>query len=244
MKLSKLEFQAPVGLKEQTLIDTGLIDGFVSFASPVGLLNIAFNTRGISAVAPPEAEFAAGFEQRFGRQVVAVDRLPSRLEVAVQRTLETGRIAKLPVDWRGQTDFQRAVLEAASSIPTGEVRPYSWIAARIGRPAAVRAVGSALGQNPVPVIVACHRVVRADGQLGQYRFGTAMKARLLKAEGLDLQPYPGVLVANTTTGVACYPSCRIARHIAPKNQHWLGTARQAVAAGYQACERCQPLFAG
>jgi O-6-methylguanine DNA methyltransferase len=242
MKWSEFEFQAPPGLKEQTLIDTGLIDGFVSLASPVGMLNIAFNTRGISAVAPPEYEFVAGFERRFGRRVVAVDRLPNQLEVRVKRTLETGRLAKLPVDWRGQTNFQRAVLEAASSIPTGEVRPYGWIAARIGRPAAVRAVGSALGQNPVPVIVACHRVVRTDGTLGQYRFGAAMKAELLKAEGLDFRPYPGVLVGDKRTGVACYPSCRVARRTAPRYQHWLGSARQAIAAEYIACERCRPLL--
>ncbi len=244
MKLSEFEFQAPPGLKEQTLIDAGLIDGFVSLASPVGMLNVAFNIRGVSAVAPSEAEFVAGFEQRFGRRVVAVDRLPNQLEVGVERTLETGRLAKLPVDWRGQTDFQRTVLEAAASIPTGEVRPYGWIAARIGRPTAVRAVGSALGQNPVPVVVACHRVVRTDGNLGEYRFGATMKAELLKAEGLDLRPNPGVLVANRKTGVVCYPSCRVARRIAPKHQHWLGSSRQALAAQYKPCERCQPLFGG
>ncbi len=244
MKLSELKFQAPPGLKEQTLLDTGLIDGFVSLASSVGMLNVAFNIRGVSAVAPSETEFVAGFEQRFGRRVVAVDRLPNQLEAGVERTLKTGRLGKLHVDWRGQTNFQQMVLKAAASIPTGEVRPYGWIAARIGRPTALRAVGSALGQNPVPVIVACHRVVRTDGNLGQYRFGAAMKAELLKAEGLDLRPHPGILVANRKTGVACYPSCRVARRIAPEHQHWLSSSRQAVAAEYRACDHCQPVFGG
>ena len=59
----------------------------------------------------------------------------------------------------------------ALEIPRGEVRPYGWIAAEIGRPKAVRAVGTALGHNPVPLIVPCHRVVRSDGMIGQYSLG-------------------------------------------------------------------------
>ena len=65
-------------------------------------------------------------------------------------------------------EFERAVLEKALEIPRGEVRPYSWIASEIGRPKAVRAVGSALAHNPVPLVMPCHRVVRADGMIGQY----------------------------------------------------------------------------
>ena len=74
----------------------------------------------------------------------------------------------------------------ALEIPRGEVRPYGWIAAEIGRPKAVRAVGTALGHNPVPLIVPCHRVVRTDGTIGQYSLGgPGNKRTILSAEGLD-----------------------------------------------------------
>src|SRR5439155_456458 len=73
------------------------------------------------------------------------------------------------VDLSTVPDFQRRVLEAARQIPFGEARPYAWVAAQIGRPRAVRAVGTALARNPVPLIVPCHRVWRSDGGLGPVR---------------------------------------------------------------------------
>ena len=82
------------------------------------------------------------------------------------------------------TPFQRAVLDAASSIPRGEVRTYGWIASRIGRPRAARAVGQALGSNPVPVVIPCHRVVAAGGD-GGYGGGLDRKAYLLALERGD-----------------------------------------------------------
>ncbi|HSE06226.1 MAG TPA: methylated-DNA--[protein]-cysteine S-methyltransferase, partial [Methylomirabilota bacterium] len=85
---------------------------------------------------------------------------------------------RVPVDLAAVPDFQRRVLEAARMIPFGEARPYAWIAARIGHPRAVRAVGTALGRNPVPLILPCHRVWRSDGGLGGYIFGAAVKDRL------------------------------------------------------------------
>lgn len=242
MNLSELTMRAPRGFREQTLLDNGLIDGFVSLDSPIGQLNISFNPGGVSSVAPVDASFTIDFEQRFHRQAIEVDRLPKNLDSPVHHTLETGQLGDLSLDWRGQTEFQQAVLTAAAHIPTGEVRPYAWIATEIGRPRAVRAVGSALGQNPVPVLVACHRVVRADGQLGDYRFGTPMKAALLEAEGLDLRPNLGVLVGNTTTERVCYPSCHRARALSPDVAHWFRSPRAARQAGYQPCEQCKPVI--
>ena len=242
MKLSDITYQAPIGLKEQTLLDTGLADGYVVLASPVGEVNVSFNTIGVSAVAPTTETFVDDFRARFRRPILAVDRLPKRIESGVQQTFETGRLAHIAIDWRGQTDFQQAVLKAASAIPPGEVRPYGWIAHRIGRPNAVRAVGSALGQNPVPILVACHRVVRSDGQLGQYRFGTSMKAALLESEGLHLDSIQGTLVGDPDTKVLCYPSCEIARGIDPDQRRWFRSAGAAGLAGYQPCHRCQPVL--
>lgn len=88
------------------------------------------------------------------------------------------------MDWASIPEFQRAVLQETARIPRGSVRSYGWIAERIGRPRAARAVGTALARNPVPLLVPCHRVVRAGGALGSYGLGGAsVKGRLLTAEG-------------------------------------------------------------
>lgn len=82
------------------------------------------------------------------------------------------------------TPFQRAVWKACMSIPKGETRSYKWIAEKIGRPGAVRAVGGALGRNPFAPVVPCHRVIRADGGLGGFSApgGVETKLRLLQKE--------------------------------------------------------------
>ena len=87
------------------------------------------------------------------------------------------------VDLTGLGDFQRAVLDAASGLEFGETVTYTEIARRIGRPKASRAVGNALGRNPIPIIVPCHRVVRTDRTLGGYTGGLRYKRALLDIEG-------------------------------------------------------------
>ncbi len=84
------------------------------------------------------------------------------------------------------TEFQKKVWKALLEIPKGEVKTYSWIAKKIGRPKAVRAVGSAVGKNPFAPEVPCHRVIRSDGKLGGYsgEGGLKTKKALLKKEGL------------------------------------------------------------
>ncbi|MFW6192474.1 MAG: methylated-DNA--[protein]-cysteine S-methyltransferase, partial [Gemmatimonadota bacterium] len=85
-------------------------------------------------------------------------------------------------DLTGLTPFQQEVLEAISRVPFGERVTYGELARRIDRPKASRAVGNALGRNPVPIIVPCHRVVRSDGDLGGYTAGTGYKEQLLELE--------------------------------------------------------------
>src|SRR3970040_449768 len=88
-----------------------------------------------------------------------------------------------PCDLGGLPPFTRAVLRITAGIPYGEVRSYRWVAERLGKPKATRAVGNALARNPVPIIIPCHRVVRSDGSLGGYALGLGWKRRLLKLEG-------------------------------------------------------------
>lgn len=81
------------------------------------------------------------------------------------------------------TRFEERVYAAVRRIPKGQVRSYRWVAEQLGNPGLARAVGNALNRNPDPRYTPCHRVIRADGQLGGYAWGAAKKRRLLKREG-------------------------------------------------------------
>lgn len=90
------------------------------------------------------------------------------------------------LDLTGATLFQRRVWQAARLIPCGETRSYAWVAGQIGQPEATRAVGQALGRNPLPVIIPCHRVLASDGGLGGFSGGIEMKKYLLSLEGASV----------------------------------------------------------
>jgi len=94
---------------------------------------------------------------------------------------------ELPVDIRWGTPFQRKVLEAANEIPFGHCECYTDVAERIGHPKAQRAVGNALGQNPVAIVIPCHRVVASGGRLGGYTGGLDIKRTLMNIEGIQVE---------------------------------------------------------
>ncbi len=109
------------------------------------------------------------------------DGLRTMAEALVLLTQGRTPVTPLPLDVQG-TDFQLRVWGALQQIPAGEVRTYGEVADHIGSPKAVRAVGGACGANPVALVIPCHRVVRADGDLGEYRWGRATKRALLDLE--------------------------------------------------------------
>ena len=141
----------------------------------------------------------------------------------------------VPVDISTIGPFQRSVLEAARTIPFGEIRSYGWIAERIGSAKAVRAVGTALGRNPVPIIVPCHRVLRSDGSLGGYAFGLGMKTRFLTLERETF-----ALVGSATTHVVCRHGCPNERRIGEANRIVFGSVSEARVSGYRRCRVCLP----
>ncbi|TYB69917.1 methylated-DNA--[protein]-cysteine S-methyltransferase [Nonomuraea sp. PA05] len=208
---------------------------------PIGELSVAYTDQGVAYVHEGDG-FTRAFRERFGRPLLPAARPPAGLVPA----LRTGRLSGLRLDLRGLSPFQRSVLEATRDIPRGEVRPYAWIAARIGRPKAVRAVGTALGHNPVPLLIPCHRVIRSDGAAGEYVFGPAAKERLLVAEGVDLERLRALAgervfyLASDTTGVVCFPTCHNARRITAAHRHGFRSLSQARAAGYRPCRTCRP----
>jgi len=89
---------------------------------------------------------------------------------------------QISVDLDGYTDFQKNVWDVTKTIPYGELRSYSWVASQMGKPKAFRAVGNALGKNPVPIIVPCHRVIGSDGGLHGFTGGLDWKKKLIKLE--------------------------------------------------------------
>ena len=145
--------------------------------------------------------------------------------------------------------FQAAVLRKPAEITPGQVRPYSWVAREIGRPKAYRAVGSALATNPIPVVVPCHRVVRNDGSLGNYYYGTPVKRSLLEHEGMNVAEVEelterGVrLTGSDTTRIFCNPTCSHARRTTPAHTVEFRDEKSARSAGYRPCKVCRPAAA-
>jgi O-6-methylguanine DNA methyltransferase len=247
--LAGLTETAPAGLAHATLVAVGLADDYAIVESPVGPLRIAWNGRGVSAVesAPDDRTFELRREARTGRPIRRREALPADLAQAIERRMAGDRPARISLDLRGTTEFEQAVWRKALEIPRGEVRPYGWIAAEIGRPKAVRAVGTALGHNPVPLIVPCHRVVRSDGTIGQYSLGgPGNKRTILAAEGLDPDELERLARAGVrylgsdTTRIYCLPSCHHARRIQPGHRVPFGSLASSEAAGYRACRDCRP----
>ncbi|HUG30804.1 MAG TPA: methylated-DNA--[protein]-cysteine S-methyltransferase [Candidatus Limnocylindria bacterium] len=240
---------APTSVGFGALVEAGLADHYAPIDTPLGTVFVAWNGRGVSWVTPAgdRAEFETRFRSAVGRDIAAAEQLPARLSTAIGKRLGGDRRVRIDLDLRGHTPFEVAVWTKALEIPRGEVRPYGWIAAEIGKPKAVRAVGSALAHNPVPLVVPCHRVVRSDGMIGQYSMGGPdAKRRILAAEGLDTDWLEAEAEAGTrysgsdTTHIVCLPTCHNAKRITPRHRVPFRSLAAAVAAGYRACRECRP----
>jgi O-6-methylguanine DNA methyltransferase len=248
--LRSLRVTAPPAVARRTLVAVGLADEYASIDSPIGVVLVAWNGRGVSYVGRVDDE--RPFEERFavdvGRPLERADAVPEPLAAAIRRRLGGDRRARVPLDLRTGTEFEVAVWQKALEIPRGEVRPYGWIAAEIGRPKAVRAVGSALGHNPVPLVVPCHRVVRGDGTIGQYSMGgPEVKRRVLTSEGVDVDALVELAargvryVGSDTTRIVCHPTCHQARRITRSHRVSFRSLAVATAQGYRPCRSCRPV---
>lgn len=168
-----------------TVIETAL--GWVGLVMGPGGLRAATLPRASRTEAEAETLAAGG---RF-------DLEDDRLEEAGQllRAYAKGApapIESFPVDLPPCTPLQREAWLALREIPRGEVRSYGWLAARVGRPGAARAMGRMVGTNPLPLWLPCHRIVAADGSLHGYGGGLALKERLLRLEGAMPAPAPAI----------------------------------------------------
>ena len=241
--------KAPASLLPAVLRRVGLADLYWSLESPIGRLYVAYSRAGISMV--NRAKSARAFEREFERlrgRTIRASRRPAPAPVAaLVGNVKRGHRGKLKYDLRGLSPFERAVLLKALEIPTGEVRPYSWIAREIGHPEAVRATGSALAKNPIPLLIPCHRVVRTDGHIGRYSLGgPRVKRALLGIEGahperLEELAAAGVrYLGNEKSHFYCFPTCGGFDSLVKSNRIPFGSERDALAAGYHPCEVCRP----
>jgi methylated-DNA-[protein]-cysteine S-methyltransferase len=148
-------------------------------STPAGLVRVAFNSEGHDTVLQNLSD------QISSRLLYA----PARLDVVARQLDEyfSGRrhTFDVPLDWQLSKGFRRIVLgHLAVDIDYGTTASYGTLARLAGSPRAVRAVGTTCATNPIPVVVPCHRVIRADGALGDYRGGPAAKRTLLDLEGV------------------------------------------------------------
>ena len=173
----------PPALAERAAAE-GLLDvAYASVDSPLGPLLVAATPRGLVRLAFPGEQGVV--EELAGRLSPRVLEAPARLD-DVRRELDEyfagGRDGfDLPLDWSLSRGFARKVLRATARIGFGDTSTYAAVA---GKPRAVRAAGNALGANPIPIVVPCHRVLRTGGALGGYAGGPERKEFLLRLEGV------------------------------------------------------------
>ena len=243
------DVKAPAGFADRVLAEAGMADSYAVFETVLGPVYVAWNRLGVSAAmrSKSAAEFEEWFGREVGRRLVRVDP-PADLAGKISDQLSGKR--RLRFDLRGLTPFSQAVLEKTLQIPRGQVRPYGWVAREIGHPAAVRAVGTALANNPIPYFIPCHRVVRSDGVIGNYGGGgPEAKRSILSLEGVQLARlqklaqsgyrYEGV----KSTRIFCFPTCYHGRHAREENFVFFHDEAEARAAGYRPCKDCRPAVA-
>src|SRR6266699_3281483 len=241
--------KAPAGFADRVLSEAVVSDSYAPFETVLGEVFVAWNRQGVSAAArsASAAEFEAWFRKDVGRSLSRAV-APPELVAKIQDELNGKR--RMRFDLRGLTPFEQAVLRKTREIRRGEVRPYGWVAREIGHPAAVRAVGTALANNPIPYFIPCHRVVRTDGMIGNYGGGgPEAKRSILTLEGVQLKRleklahsglrYEGV----RSTKIFCFPTCFHGRRVRQENFVFFHDEREARAAGYRPCKDCRPAVA-
>jgi methylated-DNA-[protein]-cysteine S-methyltransferase len=166
----------------------GLVDiAFEDHETPLGRMRISATDTGILRIILP-AENAEEVLEELARKVSGrILGVSTTAITATRRELDEyfdgrRRTFDVPLDWTLTKAFRREVLHATTLIPYGETSSYRKVATAAGRPKAVRAAGSAVANNPLPILVPCHRVLRSDGALGQYLGGIAAKTQLLTLE--------------------------------------------------------------
>ena len=171
-----------------TAADRGLLDVAIGdVESPVGELLLAVTPRGLAYVAFEDEErdeLLARLSRQLSPRILEHPAATDEVRRQLEEYFEGERTRfELKLDRRLMRGIARDVLSATARVPFGRTTTYGQVAERIGRPRASRAVGNALGSNPIPIVVPCHRVLRAGGDVGGYAGGPSRKRKLLTIEG-------------------------------------------------------------
>ena len=160
----------------------------IVFQSPWGWMGISETDKGIDSIALPQTSkraVEASLRERSADPCVseATAQLTSAQRQLMEYLEGTRQKFELPLDLSGGTAFQRKVWRTLLTVPYAKLRSYQWVAARVGGPQYARAVGNAVGANPLPIVVPCHRIVAQDATLGGFSGGLPTKRKLLTLEG-------------------------------------------------------------
>jgi len=166
-----------------------------AFKLKEGWCAAAWTSKGLCALVLPQASKTAALRKLasylppmpVGSWDRPLKKAPAKLLRQVRAALSGGPVGAFALDLFFLTPFQQKVLAATCRVPSGQTRPYQWVAGQAGSPRGFRAAGSALNRNPVPLLIPCHRITASGNGLGGYGGGIDWKIRLLEREGVRVQ---------------------------------------------------------
>jgi methylated-DNA-[protein]-cysteine S-methyltransferase len=215
--------------------------------SPMGRLFIADGPRGILAIHFMDGKGPEPLAMLRGKFDIIEDQAAAdRIGEEIRRFVAGDRAAlKHQIDLSlVESDFKRRALTRLCKVPIGSVVTYQGLASAIGAPDGQRAIGNAMGSNPVPIYVPCHRVIKSDLSIGNYGGGVERKLKLLRAEGFavgkDMRVPARAVMGHQRTHIYCRPQCSAAQRADMGRCYIFADSERARGAGLRACKLCHP----
>ncbi|HGJ66531.1 TPA: methylated-DNA--[protein]-cysteine S-methyltransferase [bacterium] len=159
-----------------------MTSNFITFETDIGWMGIAGTPAGINKIILPMQDRESIIKTIANAEYSEESYLLETKNALIKYFKGKQVNFQIPLDLSGYTEFQKSVWNVAKNIPYGELRSYKWVATQIGNTKAVRAVGNALGKNPIPIIIPCHRVIGSDGKLHGFTGGLDWKKKLIELE--------------------------------------------------------------
>jgi methylated-DNA-[protein]-cysteine S-methyltransferase len=234
-------FDKAIARERRPVARVGVID------SPVGHLFVADGSRGILAIHFMDGKGLDPLAAMRGKFDIVEDQAAAeRIGDEIRRFIAGDRTAlKHDIDLSlVESDFKRRALTKLCKVPLGSVVTYQGLASAIGAPDGQRAIGNAMGSNPVPIYVPCHRVIKSDLSIGNYGGGVERKLKLLRAEGFavgtDLRVPARAVMGHQRTHIYCRPQCSAAQRADMGRCYIFADSERARSAGLRACKLCHP----
>jgi methylated-DNA-[protein]-cysteine S-methyltransferase len=238
---ARRRFERALARERRPLARVGVID------SPVGRLFVADGPRGILAIHFMDGKGPEPLDMMRGKFDIVEDQAAAeRIGEEIRRFVAGDREAlKHEVDLSlVESDFKRRALTKLCKVPLGSVVTYQGLASAVGAPDGQRAIGNAMGSNPIPIYVPCHRVIKSDLSIGNYGGGVPRKLKLLRAEGFavgkDLRVPVHAVMGHQRTHIYCRPNCSAAQRADMGRVFIFADPERAKRAGLRACKICHP----